>query len=286
MLNRKHCIAVINSNAEQEESDTPYERSICSVKCNLKKLNHTADENEEMNKGESTCQKFVDGTKNENGLQNEYLSSMHHTDGLSKIRLSYSDESAEGRKLLEEELIDFSEDQDNQDDSSDDGFLADDNCNSEIGQWHLKPNICKQPCILLMDSLRGPSRSNVVKILREYLEVEWEVKKGSKRSFSKDFMKGSNPKVPQQNNFSDCGVYILQYVESFFENPILNFEIPMNLTNWFPPPRMKTKREEIRNIILKLQECQSKEKKQPKDTHSTETSLNERTYQCVNNILD
>ena len=30
-------------------------------------------------------------------------------------------------------------------------------------------------------------------------------------------MKGSNPKVPQQNNFSDCGVYVLQYVESFFE---------------------------------------------------------------------
>lgn len=34
----------------------------------------------------------------------------------------------------------------------------------------------------------------------------------------------------------------------------------MNLVNWFPPPRMKTKREEIRNIILKLQEEQSKEK--------------------------
>lgn len=123
-----------------------------------------------------------------------------------------------------------------------------------------------------MDSLRGPSRSNVVKILREYLEVEWEVKKGSKRSFSKDVMKGSNPKVPQQNNFSDCGVYVLQYVESFFENPVLNFELPMNLMNWFPPPRMKTKREEIRNIILKLQESQSKDKKLLKDSLA-ETSL-------------
>lgn len=35
-------------------------------------------------------------------------------DGLSKIRLNYSDESAEGSKMLEDELIDFSEDQDNQ----------------------------------------------------------------------------------------------------------------------------------------------------------------------------
>ncbi|XP_045860791.1 sentrin-specific protease 6 isoform X2 [Meles meles] len=286
MLNRKHCVAGIDSSAEQEESDPHSRRNMGSVKCSLKKVNHTASENEESNKGESTCQKVVDRTKSENGLQNEYLSSMHHTDGLSKIRLNYSDESTECSKMLEDELIDFSEDQDNQDDSSDDGFLADDNCNSEIGQWHLKPTICKQPCILLMDSLRGPSRSNVVKILREYLEVEWEVKKGSKRSFSKDVMKGSNPKVPQQNNFSDCGVYVLQYVESFFENPILNFELPMNLANWFPPPRMRTKREEIRNIILKLQEDQSKDKKKQKDTHSTETSLGEGTEQYVNNISD
>nr|XP_055185581.1 sentrin-specific protease 6 isoform X8 [Nyctereutes procyonoides] len=286
MLNRKHCVAGIDSSAEQEESDPHYRRNTGSVKCSLKKVNQTASENEESNKGESTCQKVVDRTKSENGLQNEYLNSMHHTDGLSKIRLNYSDESTEGSKMLEDELIDFSEDQDNQDDSSDDGFLADDNCNSEIGQWHLKPTICKQPCILLMDSLRGPSRSNVVKILREYLEVEWEVKKGSKRSFSKDVMKGSNPKVPQQNNFSDCGVYVLQYVESFFENPILNFELPMNLANWFPPPRMRTKREEIRNIILKLQEDQSKEKKKHKDAHSTETSLGEGTEQCVNSVSD
>lgn len=286
MLNRKHCIAVIDSNNEQEESDPRYRRNISSVKCSLKKINHTASENEDLNKGEPACQQFVDRTESEDGLQNEYLSSMHHTDGLSKIRLNYSDESAEGSKMLEDEFVDFSEDQDNQDDSSDDGLLADDNCSSEIGQWHLKPTICKQPCILLMDSLRGPSRSNVVKILREYLEVEWEVKKGSKRSFSKDVMKGSNPKVPQQNNFSDCGVYVLQYVESFFENPILNFELPMNLANWFPPPRMRTKREEIRNIILKLQEDQSKEKKKHKDAYSTETSLGEGAEQCVNSISD
>ncbi|XP_006897031.1 PREDICTED: sentrin-specific protease 6 [Elephantulus edwardii] len=286
MLNKKHCIAVIDSNALQEESDPRYRKNICNVKCSLKKLNHTANENEDSNKGESACQKVVDRTRSENGSPHEYLSSLHHTDGLSKIRLNYGDESSEGGKMLEDELIDFSEDQDNQDDSSDDGFLADDNCNSEIGQWHLKPTICKQPCILLMDSLRGPSRSNVVKILREYLEVEWEVKKGSKRSFSKDVMKGSNPKVPQQNNFSDCGVYVLQYVESFFENPILNFELPMNLANWFPPPRMRTKREEIQNIILKLQEDQCKEKKKHKDTYSVEAALEEGGEQYVSSISE
>lgn len=34
------------------------------------------------------------------------------TDALSKIRLNYGDQSAEGGKMLEDELIDFSEDQD------------------------------------------------------------------------------------------------------------------------------------------------------------------------------
>lgn len=40
--------------------------------------------------------------------------SLADADGLSKIRLNYSDESAEGSKMLDDELIDFSEDQDNQ----------------------------------------------------------------------------------------------------------------------------------------------------------------------------
>lgn len=79
MLNKKHCIPVSDSSAEQEENDPHYRRNICSVKCSLKKINHTASENEESNKGESACQKIVDRTKSENGLQNEYLSSMHHT---------------------------------------------------------------------------------------------------------------------------------------------------------------------------------------------------------------
>ncbi|NWX16143.1 SENP6 protease, partial [Aegotheles bennettii] len=266
MLTKKYNTALIDPNTETEDSESSCcRRSPCRGKSAFKKLNQIDSDVEEPNTVESACHKLDHRTLDENGIQGEFTTASQSMDGLHKIRLNYSEDSADGSKLNEDELIDFSEDQDNQEDSSDDGGLVDDNCNSEMGQWHLKPTICKQPCILLMDSLRGPSRSNVVKTLREYLEVEWEVRKGNKRSFSKDVMKGSNPKVPQQNNFSDCGVYILQYVESFFENPILSFELPMNLTDWFPRPRMKTKREEIRKIILKLQEQQNKEKKGQKD---------------------
>ncbi|NXF21441.1 SENP6 protease, partial [Rhodinocichla rosea] len=263
---KKYSTALIDPNTEIEDSESSCcRRSPCRGKSAFKKLNQIDSDVEEPNTVESACHKLDHRTLDENGIQGEFTAASQSMDGLHKIKLNYSEDSADGSKLNEDELIDFSEDQDNQEDSSDDGGLVDDNCNSEMGQWYLKPTICKQPCILLMDSLRGPSRSNVVKTLREYLEVEWEVRKGSKRSFSKDVMKGSNPKVPQQNNFSDCGVYILQYVESFFENPILSFELPMNLTHWFPRPRMKTKREEIRKIILTLQEQQNKDKKGQKD---------------------
>ncbi|XP_030091302.2 sentrin-specific protease 6 isoform X1 [Serinus canaria] len=281
---KKYSTALIDPNTEIEDNESLCcRRSPCRGKSAFKKLNQIDSDVEEPNTVESACHKLDHRTLDENGIQGEFTAASQSMDGLHKIRVNYSEDSADGSKLNEDELIDFSEDQDNQEDSSDDGGLVDDNCNSEMGQWYLKPTICKQPCILLMDSLRGPSRSNVVKTLREYLEVEWEVRKGSKRSFSKDVMKGSNPKVPQQNNFSDCGVYILQYVESFFENPILSFELPMNLTDWFPRPRMKTKREEIRKIILTLQEQQNKDKKGQKDPNSM---LQEKTEQLTNNSSD
>ncbi|XP_029902980.1 sentrin-specific protease 6 isoform X2 [Myripristis murdjan] len=149
-----------------------------------------------------------------------------------------------------------------QDECSEDGTLGEESLHPDSSGWTAKPNLCKQPCILIMDSLRGPARSTVVKTLREYLEVEWEVRKGTQRSFGKDVMKGSSPRVPQQDNFSDCGVYILQYVESFFENPIPSFHLPVNLSEWFPQQRMKTKREEIKELILKIQAQQDLDKKE------------------------
>ncbi|KAA0708966.1 Sentrin-specific protease 6 [Triplophysa tibetana] len=168
-----------------------------------------------------------------------------------------SDACDEAGQKYTEDTCRFSDDQSScPDDCSEDGTFLDDCGNSDRLEWTSKPTICRQPCILIMDSLRGPTRSTVVKTLREYLEVEWEVRKGSQRSFGKDVMKGSSPRVPQQDNFSDCGVYVLQYVESFFENPIPSFHLPMNLMDWFPQQRMKTKREEIKDVILNIQKQQ------------------------------
>lgn len=74
VLTRKHCFTVTDSSAGQEQSDPCDQRNMCIVK----KINHIASENEESNKGESSCQKVVDRTKSENGLQDECFNSVHH----------------------------------------------------------------------------------------------------------------------------------------------------------------------------------------------------------------
>ncbi|XP_068036986.1 sentrin-specific protease 7 isoform X4 [Anomalospiza imberbis] len=123
---------------------------------------------------------------------------------------------------------------------------------SKISLSNSKKQICKRPCILIFDSLKACSVQKTVQVLREYLEVEWEAKRKTHREFSKSTMIDLCPRVPKQDNSSDCGVYLLQYVESFFQNPIVNFEQPLHLENWFPRQLIRNKREEIRDLILQL----------------------------------
>ncbi|NXG71748.1 SENP7 protease, partial [Baryphthengus martii] len=123
---------------------------------------------------------------------------------------------------------------------------------SKISLNNSKRQICKRPCILILDSLKAGSMQKTVQVLREYLEVEWETKRKTHREFSKSTMIDLCPRVPKQDNCSDCGVYLLQYVESFFQNPIVNFEQPLHLEKWFPRQLIRSKREEIRDLILQL----------------------------------
>ncbi|NXI49256.1 SENP7 protease, partial [Chloroceryle aenea] len=122
----------------------------------------------------------------------------------------------------------------------------------KISLSNSKRQICKRPCILILDSLKAGSVQKTVQVLREYLEVEWEAKRKTHREFNKSTMIDLSPRVPKQDNSSDCGVYLLQYVESFFQNPIVNFEQPLHLENWFPRQFIRSKREEIRDLILQL----------------------------------
>ncbi|XP_025270325.1 uncharacterized protein LOC105249552 isoform X2 [Camponotus floridanus] len=111
----------------------------------------------------------------------------------------------------------------------------------------------KIPCILIFDSLAGASRARVVATLRDYLTCEYIAKLGVEKTFSKDTIKGACPKVPQQSNFTDCGLYVLQYVESFFKDPIKDYTLPIKtLKSWFEEIIVTRKREELSNLLIKL----------------------------------
>lgn len=141
-----------------------------------------------------------------------------------------------------------------------------------------------RPCILLFDSLGGPLRHKVVATLRDYLTCEYKVKvnEPSDYTFNKDNIRACNVKVPQQTNFTDCGLYLLQYVEQFFkvsrhcckqiippfccpqiskvskrisdlQDPITDYRIPIKqLKNWFETIVVTKKREDIANLIKEL----------------------------------
>ncbi|XP_037723454.1 ubiquitin-like-specific protease 1C [Drosophila subpulchrella] len=113
----------------------------------------------------------------------------------------------------------------------------------------------KQPVILIFDSLAITSRHRAIAILRDYLTCEYRAKnpKGKAHIFNKDNMPGHRVEVPQQENLTDCGLYLLQYVEQFFTKPIKDYRLPITeLVEWFDLLTVTKKREDIANLIQKL----------------------------------
>ena len=71
----------------------------------------------------------------------------------------------------------------------------------------------RKPAIITFDSL-GQTRGQTIRLLKDYLIEEARSKRGME--FDESQMKGINAKrIPQQDNYSDCGVFLLGYVDTF-----------------------------------------------------------------------
>jgi hypothetical protein len=75
-------------------------------------------------------------------------------------------------------------------------------------------------CIVCLDSLSGAHRTQTTcRALRAWLTAEWAARNGDgaepRRRFTPGKMPAIAPRVAQQANLVDCGVYALHFAEAF-----------------------------------------------------------------------
>ncbi|CAG2171121.1 unnamed protein product, partial [Oppiella nova] len=115
----------------------------------------------------------------------------------------------------------------------------------------------KMPCIIFMDSLGNANYKRPLSLpIREFLAYEWLSKKGIELSFkSKTILRDYTPQVPNQTNSSDCGLFVLEYIQQFLKAPTealqkLVSSPKKGLTDWFDTHEVKSKRVIIRSLIM------------------------------------
>ncbi|CAF4448485.1 unnamed protein product [Rotaria sp. Silwood2] len=144
-------------------------------------------------------------------------------------------------------------------DEADEVIIDNDNHRKTDNETTTNPkNRSQTPAIIMFDSLRSGSKNRVAATLREFLQLEYDHKKtlpvGSlaRKVFNIDTIPNIEAAVPQQPNYFDCGLYILQYMESFFahRSPTINFQSSTTFANWCEKNLMgSSKRKQIFDII-------------------------------------
>ncbi|XP_074600093.1 uncharacterized protein LOC141854349 [Brevipalpus obovatus] len=125
----------------------------------------------------------------------------------------------------------------------------------------------KRPCMIYMDSLGQKPGERWSDPIRNLLAKEWEdhvLKKSiefsnesERKLFRKDSMPEKVPSVPSQDNLYDCGLFLLQNVESFLTKPEEHLKkiykgLPLN--DMFTHFKIEFMRKEIKKVILKLKQ--------------------------------
>lgn len=81
---------------------------------------------------------------------------------------------------------------------------------------------------MVFDSLSTAEHSRTIAKFRDYLNCEYAAKVDSTNGsvFDSINLPGHSVSVPHQYNTSDCGLYVLQYVEQFFKVLFEVFSMP------------------------------------------------------------
>ncbi|KAA6413456.1 MAG: Ulp1 protease [Lasallia pustulata] len=112
-----------------------------------------------------------------------------------------------------------------------------------------------QPTIITLDSL-GLAHAPTVRILKDYLHEEGKTKRDG-MEWEDTQIKGMTAKqIPLQDNFCDCGLFLLGYVEKFLEDPrgfvSRTLRREFNEKKDWPDMVPSQLRSNIRELILRL----------------------------------
>jgi len=122
-----------------------------------------------------------------------------------------------------------------------------------------------EPTIIILDSLGSGARSQAVRALKNYLLEEGREKRGIEAEIPQNAFYAKASQIPMQENFSDCGVYLLGYMQKFFEDPdgfknrLLSGEMRTE-TDW-PQMAMPQMRDLMRDVLQGLYKNQEEKRK-------------------------
>ncbi|MCJ1434330.1 hypothetical protein MMC27_003697 [Xylographa pallens] len=125
----------------------------------------------------------------------------------------------------------------------------------------------EQPAIITLDSL-GIAHSPTIRVLKDYLREEAKDKRGG-MVFDDSQIKGITVKqIPLQDNFCDCGLFLLGYMEKFVEDPrdfvtkVLQREF--DPTKDWPKLNPTVMRVTLRDLVQELHSKQEDRREHPK----------------------
>jgi hypothetical protein len=146
----------------------------------------------------------------------------------------------------------------------------------------LKKYPVDEPIIIVLDSL-GLPHAGTIKALKEYILEEGRAKRSMEAFITQNAFYAREPHIPMQRNFTDCGVYLLGYVQKFFADPktfvtrLLTREMDPQ-TDW-PDMKAPDIRHAMRKILMSIAEQQGATKRKRKPNKNREQDRHEATQQ-------
>ncbi|KAL4464804.1 hypothetical protein ABPG74_011365 [Tetrahymena malaccensis] len=126
-----------------------------------------------------------------------------------------------------------------------------------------------KPCLVYFDSfgLLDPKYSNMIRL---YLNKEYETKKKciiqKNIVYNERTLPSHQPLIPRQTNYVDCGLYLLEYVENFLNDPQQILRLFNNTEydewihlKWFPRCNIHKKRKFIKELLVDLSKLSKEE---------------------------